>query len=109
MEREPERARGLLARARGLADRLREAGLQVPCADSQILPVLVGEADDAVAVMQRLLDAGVYVAAIRPPTVAPGTSRLRVSLMATHTEAQIGRAADAIVAAVRDVVGGSAT
>ncbi|TFH19723.1 MAG: aminotransferase class I/II-fold pyridoxal phosphate-dependent enzyme, partial [Myxococcales bacterium] len=96
-----------LARARALAARLREAGLQIPCADSQILPVLVGEADDAVAVMRRLLEAGVYVAAIRPPTVAPGTSRLRVSLMATHTDGQIGRAADAIIAAMRDVVGAS--
>jgi 8-amino-7-oxononanoate synthase len=105
VEREPERARDLLARARALAARLREAGLQIPCADSQILPVLVGEADDAVAVMRRLLEAGVYVAAIRPPTVAPGTSRLRVSLMATHTDEQIGRAADAIIAAMRDVVG----
>ena len=43
---------------------------------------------------------GIYVAAIRPPTVPPGTSRLRVSLMATHTEEQIRRAADAIIAAV---------
>jgi len=109
VEREPERARDLLARASTLAARLRAAGLTVPCADSQILPVHVGEADDAVAAMRRLLDAGLYVAAIRPPTVPSGTSRLRVSLMATHSDEQIGQAADAIVAAVQGVLGGTAT
>jgi 7-keto-8-aminopelargonate synthetase-like enzyme len=51
--------------------------------------------------MNRLLEAGVYVAAIRPPTVAPGTSRLRLSVMATHSEEQLARAAEALAAGVR--------
>jgi 8-amino-7-oxononanoate synthase len=101
VEREPERARGLLERAMRLGADLRAAGLIVPHVDSQILPVLIGDAERAVAVGTRLLDEGVYVAAIRPPTVPPGTSRLRVSLMATHTEADIATAARAIVSAVR--------
>ena len=100
VEREPERARGLLARAARLGTELRAAGLSVPHVDSQILPVLVGDAGRAVEVGARLLAEGVYVAAIRPPTVPAGTSRLRVSLMATHSEADIATATRAIVAAV---------
>ena len=101
VQREPERARGLLERAALLGTELRRAGLRVPHVDSQIVPVLVGEADRAVAVGSRLLDEGVYVAAIRPPTVPTGTSRLRVSLMATHTDADIATATRAIVSAMK--------
>jgi 8-amino-7-oxononanoate synthase len=96
-EEEPDRARGLLERARGLGMRLRDAGLGVPHADSQILPVVIGRAEETVAVAERLLDAGVYVAAIRPPTVPANTSRLRVSLMATHAPEDIAVAERAIV------------
>lgn len=99
-EAEPERARGLLARARGLGARLRAEGLDVPHADSQILPIVIGGADDTVAAARRLLDAGVYVAAIRPPTVPANTSRLRVSLMATHSERDVADAERAIVTAL---------
>jgi 8-amino-7-oxononanoate synthase len=96
-EHERHRAAGLLALAARLGDRLREGGLDIPNVDSQILPVLIGDADRTVGVMQDLLDDGIYVAAIRPPTVPPGTSRLRVSLMATHTDEQLERAAAAII------------
>jgi len=103
-ERERERSAGLLERAAGLGNTLRAAGLDVPGIPnfgSQILPVIVGDADATVRVMQRLLEAGVYVAAIRPPTVPQGTSRLRVSLMATHDDEQIAQAGAAIIDAVR--------
>lgn len=100
VENEPDRARGLLARARELGRRLRAAGLDIPHVDSQILPILIGPAGATVAAARRLLEAGVYVAAIRPPTVPANTSRLRVSLMATHTEDDIAEAERAIIAAV---------
>jgi len=96
IEREPERARGLLERAARLGTKLRDAGLSVPSLDSQILPVLVGGTERAVELAGALLERGIYVAAIRPPTVRPGTSRLRVSLMATHTDAQIARLTGAL-------------
>jgi 8-amino-7-oxononanoate synthase len=97
VEREPQRAAGLLARATSLALALREAGLEVPNADSQIIPVLLGDAARAVTTADKLRARGFYVAAIRPPTVAPGTSRLRVSLMATHTSQEINSLRDAII------------
>jgi len=95
-EREPERGAGLRSRVRALADRLRGAGLDVPEAESQILPVRIGDADRTVEVMRALLEQGIYVAAIRPPTVPDGTSRLRFSVMATHTQSQLDRAVTAL-------------
>ena len=97
LAREPERATGLLQRARRLGEMLRAGGLDVPNLDSQILPVMVGDARRAVAAAEQLLERGFYVAAIRPPTVPAGTSRLRLSLMATHTDAQIEGVAAALI------------
>lgn len=100
-EREPERAEGLRRRVRQLGATLRAAGLDVPEAQSQILPVQIGEASRTVAAMRKLLEDGVYVAAIRPPTVPDGTSRLRLSVMATHSDAQLDRVAQVLTQAVK--------
>jgi 7-keto-8-aminopelargonate synthetase-like enzyme len=56
---------------------------------SPIVPVILGEEGVAVAVAQKLLDAGLWVPAIRPPTVAVGTARLRIALSAAHTDAMV--------------------
>ena len=69
-----------------------------------IQPVIVGEASRAVALSARLQGAGHLVPAIRPPTVPEGTSRLRVSLSAGHSRAQV----EALVAALREVLGDGA-
>ncbi|HYB99015.1 MAG TPA: 8-amino-7-oxononanoate synthase [Candidatus Limnocylindrales bacterium] len=103
IEQEPQRAAQLRTRARQLGLRLREAGLDVSNLDSQILPILIGDASRTVAAADALLQRGFYVAAIRPPTVPPGTSRLRLSLMATHTDEQIENAFRALV----EVLGGT--
>lgn len=57
--------------------------------ESPIVPLIVGSAEDAVTVSMKLYEHGILIPAIRPPTVSPGTSRLRISLMATHTEGDI--------------------
>jgi 8-amino-7-oxononanoate synthase len=85
----------LRARLRGHVDRLS------PGHPSPILPVVVGDEDDAVALAEALLERGILVPAIRPPTVAPGTSRLRVALSAAHTDAQI----EQLGAALGDLAG----
>ena len=70
-----------------LVQRLREAGLGA----RQIAPVVIGEDARAMECTRRLLDAGLYVQGIRPPTVPEGTSRLRVSITAAHEASDIAR------------------
>jgi 7-keto-8-aminopelargonate synthetase-like enzyme len=102
-QREPELRQGLLARSRALGEGLRSAGLRVPHLDSQILPILIGSAENAIEVATRVLERGAYVAAIRPPTVPAGTSRLRLSMMATHTREDVEIVSRALVDGVRAV------
>ena len=71
--------------------------------DSAIVPVLVGEAAPALRFAAALRERGVYTPAVRPPSVPPGMCRIRVTLMATHTEDQIDAALRAFQAA-RDAV-----
>jgi 8-amino-7-oxononanoate synthase len=92
VERADDRRRVLLAHARRLRAGLRELGYRLLDGDSAILPVLIGAAEPTMALSAALLEHGVFVHGIRPPTVATGASRLRVTPMATHTEAQITRA-----------------
>lgn len=81
-----------------LVARLRTHVEQVaPGNPSPIVPVVIGEEDAAVAASASLLTQGILVPAIRPPTVAPGTSRLRVALSAAHTGDDVTR----LVAALR--------
>ena len=80
----------LRARLRANIDRVRVAH------PSPIVPVRCGAESRAVALASALLDRGLLVPAIRPPTVAPGTSRLRITLSAAHTEAQIDRLVSAL-------------
>ncbi len=73
-----------------LKERLREnVDLLAPGHPSPILPVLVGAEASAVAASSRLLERGLLVPAIRPPTVPSGTSRLRVALSAAHEPSQV--------------------
>ena len=65
-----------------------------------IQPVLLGRADAAVQASDTLLERGFFVAAIRPPTVPDGTSRLRVALSAAHRDSDIEK----LVAALSDCV-----
>jgi 8-amino-7-oxononanoate synthase len=86
---EPERRRRLHTLAAQLREGLRTLGYRVPPGETAILPVLVGEAEHALALAAALRERGIFVPAIRPPTVPPGSARLRLSLSAMHTEAQV--------------------
>jgi 8-amino-7-oxononanoate synthase len=63
---------------------------------SPIIPYLCGSEQRALDAAAMLLDQGILVTPIRPPTVRPGTSRLRVTLSAAHTPEQVARLADAL-------------
>ena len=61
-----------------------------------ILPITIGAEADALAAAEALAAGGVFVPAIRPPTVAPGTSRLRVTLSAAHSDEEVARLLDGL-------------
>lgn len=98
IRQEPQRRRHLHA----LRTRLREglAAAQIPWhlmpSETAIQPLVIGSNAEALAVMAQLDEQGVWVPAIRPPTVPEGTARLRISLSAAHTLAQV----DELVAAL---------
>jgi glycine C-acetyltransferase/8-amino-7-oxononanoate synthase len=98
-----ERVERLRANAAGLREALRSEGLDPIGSETQIVPLIVGEAGDAMALCERLLDEGVFAQAIRPPTVPPGTCRLRLTTMATHRIPDLRRAAKLIGAAMREL------
>ncbi len=84
--------------------RLFARALDLPEAQSAIVPVIIGEATAALAASKRLEKEGLLVVAIRPPTVPVGTARLRFSFTALHPDAEIER----LAAIVRDCVLGRA-
>lgn len=80
----------LQATLRRHVDRLR------PGHPSPIVPLVLGSEADAIAAAGALLDRGLLVPAIRPPTVAPGTSRLRITFSAAHTDDDVARLLDGL-------------
>jgi 8-amino-7-oxononanoate synthase len=89
--REPQRREQVHRLAELLRSGLRSAGLVVAESEGAIVPVIVGDAKDATALSARLQNAGLFVPAIRPPTVPPGSSRLRLSVTASHALADVER------------------
>jgi glycine C-acetyltransferase len=77
-------------------DTLEKAGFNLLGSSSQIVPVFVGEADKTMEFTAQLLERGIFVQGIRPPTVPLGTSRLRCTVMATHSKRDLQCAAEAI-------------
>ena len=83
----------LIARFRQGADAL---GWTLGASETPIQPLLVGESSAALQLAERLRDRGVWVSAIRPPTVPVGTARLRITLSAAHREQDVDRLLDAL-------------
>ena len=95
-----EHLRALIARFRDGAQ-----ALELPLMDScsAIQPLLVGAAGKAVALSRRLREQGFLIGAIRPPKVPAGTSRLRITLSAAHSEEQVDQLLDALGACWRGI------
>ena len=91
-----EKLAALVARFREGAGQI---GLRLMESPTPIQPVLVGDSARAVRMSERLLEQGMLVPAIRPPTVPEGTARLRVTLSAAHTKPQVDRLLEALEAA----------
>lgn len=98
MQDEPQRRAHLKALQQRLREGVKAAELPWTLLPSEtaIQPLIIGSNEAALAVMDRLDEQGVWVPAIRPPTVPEGTARLRISLSAAHTAAHIDRLVEAL-------------
>jgi len=92
---EPWRRERLWSNRKRLAEGLVAKGLGIGISETPIIPVPVGEAGRAQQISNRLFDAGIYATSIRPPTVPPGSSRIRTTVMSTHTDQDMDRAISA--------------
>ncbi len=97
---EPERRERALASARQFREGLVEAGVR-PMGFAHVIPWVLGDPGIAVRASEALRELGIDVRAIRPPSVAVGTARLRFAVTASHRGADIGRAVEAVAGLVR--------
>lgn len=95
IQEEPQRVAALRDNMAFLCRELERYGISAQ-SDSAILPILVGEEKRAMAAMEELKQRGYYVSAIRYPTVARGSARLRVALMSSHTREELAGLAQAL-------------
>jgi 8-amino-7-oxononanoate synthase len=92
LEQEPQRREALRNNCELLRGGLKALGYSLGTSQSQILPLMIGDTSRCMKLSEDLLHRGVFAQGIRPPTVPPGTSRLRITLMATHTREHIDQA-----------------
>jgi glycine C-acetyltransferase/8-amino-7-oxononanoate synthase len=102
LEERPERVRRLAANAAVLRSALIAEGFDVGDSCTQIVPLVVGDAELAMRICESALERGVFAQAIRPPTVPAMTSRLRLAVMASHRPEELRAAARTLAAAAQE-------
>ncbi len=93
---QPQRVEKLQANGDALRDELARESFQVAGSTTQIVPLVIGDAKQAMRICELAIERGVFAQAIRPPTVPEGTSRLRLAVMASHTRAELREAAQVL-------------
>jgi 8-amino-7-oxononanoate synthase len=101
VETRPRLVQKLAANSLALRDALAAEGFEMRGARTQIMPLVIGDAELAMRICESALERGVFAQAIRPPTVAPGSSRLRLAVMATHREQELRDAARTLAQVAR--------
>ena len=96
IQQEPDRRTRLWQNRERMFQGLLSMGCHMTKTESPILPIIVNDPALAVEMSQHLREKGLYIQAIRPPTVPKGTSRLRITVTAEHTSEQIDLALEAI-------------
>jgi 8-amino-7-oxononanoate synthase len=86
---EPDRQIRLRRNAKRVREELGKLSLGIPPGDSPIIPIILGSEAKTIAASENFLEEGLFVMAIRPPTVAKGRSRLRITLSSEHTDDEI--------------------
>jgi glycine C-acetyltransferase len=103
LEREPQRVERLRQNYLSLRSGLRAGGLEVRDDPTAIVPVITGNDDAALTMARRLFDRGVFIPPIVSPAVPPHTSRLRVTVTAAHSAADVDEIVKGVVAAWHEV------
>jgi 8-amino-7-oxononanoate synthase len=101
MRDEPLRQQRVRLLAIEVRNKLKSMGLNIPPGTSPIIPVILGDEQATANAAAKLLSAGLFVTAIRPPTVARGTSRLRFTLSCDHTDAEVANLIEVMQSIVR--------
>jgi len=101
IEHDPTHVQRLRSLALTLRGALAAEGFEVPESEMHIVPLRVGDERDALALCQGALERGVFAQAIRAPSVPAGSARLRLTAMASHTPAELRRAARVLREAAR--------
>ena len=94
LEKEPSIRKRLWRNVSGFKNGLIDLGYDIMESQTQIIPILIGDATLTVEFAKALFEKGVYAPGIRPPTIPEGKSRIRTSLMASHTDEQINMVLD---------------
>lgn len=97
MVKEPQHRQSLHENIHYFRECCKQIGLPVENSKTAIQPLLVGDDAKAIRISDQLFNAGLLVTAIRPPTVPEGTSRLRITLSASHHKAHIDQLLDALL------------
>jgi 8-amino-7-oxononanoate synthase len=101
LEEKPQRVKKLAANATVLRDGLEREGFDMSGSRTQILPLVIGDGPTAMRISEAALLRGLFAQTIGPPAVTPMTARLRLTVMATHREEELIRAARTLGAVSR--------
>lgn len=97
IDKEPERKLKLFKNVEYFQKKMLEKGIKTPNTNSPIQPIVVGSSSNATQLCERLIDRGLFVVGIRPPTVPVGTARIRISLNSNHQLQELNTLIDALV------------
>jgi 7-keto-8-aminopelargonate synthetase-like enzyme len=95
IEEEPERRETLWRHTKRMQDGLRQLGYDIGMSETPIVPLELGSLEDMLVFWKELFEAGVFTNPVTPPAVPENSCRLRISLMATHTDDHIDFVLDA--------------
>ncbi len=96
IQEDPSMRESLWYNVRFIKDKLRSLNINMISSESQIIPILIGDAQKAVEISKLLYKRGILIPAIRPPTVPVNSSRLRMTVMSSHTQGDLERLIEAL-------------
>lgn len=96
LKEKPELRRRLWVNTNYLKDRLRKMGFDLRDSETPIMPIMIGNEKKALKIAHHLWNKGLFIPAIRPPTVPKGESRLRITVTAMHTRGDLDRLLDGL-------------